>query len=86
MAEHTDDSPGVLERARRVLAWLAGALFVISFLGLLALSATSYWTADNPWVTTLDQVWKGSGLVALALGCVPYGVAGARRARRLLTE
>jgi hypothetical protein len=86
VAEHTDYSHGSLERARRVLAWVAGALFVTSFLGLLGLSATSYWTPDNPWVSLLDQVWKGSGVTFVALGCVPYGVAGARRARRILTE
>ena len=86
MAVEQDPAPSALERARRVVAWIAGAVFVSSFLALLALSATAYWKSDNSWIVLLDQVWKLSGLVALVLGCLPDGAAGARRARRLLTE
>ena len=79
-------SDGRWEDLRRGGAWVTGTLFVVSFVGLLALSATPYWAPDNPVIPLLDQVWKLTGLIALTLGVLPYVLGGARRALRLLSE
>ena len=68
-----------MERARRLAAWTAGALFGASFVGLLVLSATSYWHPENELVAFCDQIWKASGVAFLFLSALPYGVALVRR-------
>ena len=59
------------EAFRRPLSWLCVTIFTASFLALLALSATSYWTPDNRWVVLLDGAWRLSGVAAIVLWLVP---------------
>ena len=66
------------ERFRRGLSWISIAVFALSFAGLLGLSATVYWTPDNPWIAFLDRAWKISGFTGLCLWAVPYVVRGGR--------
>ena len=68
-----------MERARKLAAWTAGALFGASFVALLVLSATSYWHPENEFVAFCDQIWKASGVTFLVLSALPYGVAVVRR-------
>lgn len=70
--ESSEERAGAWEHARRKVSWAAGVVFVTSFLALLALSATRWWTPDNPWLTVFDVVWKVSGLVLLASSVVPW--------------
>jgi hypothetical protein len=74
------DETGVdgLERLRRVLSWICVSVFALTFTGLLALSATTYWTPDNPLILSLDRAWRVSGLVGLTLWAIPYVVRAAR--------
>ena len=74
------DETGVdgLERLRRVLSWICVTVFALTFTGLLALSATTYWTPDNPLILSLDRAWRVSGLVGLTLWAIPYAVRAAR--------
>ena len=74
------DESGVdgLERLRRVLSWICVTVFALTFTGLLALSATTYWTPDNPLILSLDRAWRVSGLVGLTLWAIPYAVRAAR--------
>ena len=74
------DDTGVdgLERLRRVLSWICVTVFALTFTGLLALSATTYWTPDNPLILSLDRAWRVSGLVGLTLWAIPYAVRAAR--------
>jgi hypothetical protein len=51
------------ETVRRPLSWLLITLFFGSFLGLLALSGTIYWTPENSWVVGLDRTCRISALV-----------------------
>jgi hypothetical protein len=67
------------ERFRRRLSWVCIAVFTLSFAGLLGLSATAYWTSDNPCITFLDRAWRISGFSGLCLWAVPYVVRGGRR-------
>ena len=69
---------GGLERLRRVLSWICVTVFALTFTGLLALSATTYWTPDNPLILSLDRAWRVSGLVGLTLWAIPYAVRAAR--------
>lgn len=66
------------EGTRRKLAWVCTAVFAASFLGLLAISATPYWTPDNAWTGYLDGAWRISGTFGLALWLLPR-IAGASR-------
>jgi len=59
------------ETIRRPLSWLCVTVFTASFLALLALSATVYWTPDNPWIVLLDRAWRISGVTAIVLWLVP---------------
>jgi hypothetical protein len=59
------------ESLRRSLAWVCVVVFAASFLGLLGLSATAYWTPDNSWIVLLDRAWRISGGVGLLLWAVP---------------
>src|SRR5258706_5875444 len=62
--------PGWLERfetVRRPLSWLCITVFSVSFVLLLGLSATAFWTPDNPWIVLLDHAWRVSGVIAVAL-------------------
>jgi hypothetical protein len=60
------------ERSRRLLSWAAITVFGVSFAALLALSATVYWSADNPWIARLDHAWKLSGIAWLVLWTIPH--------------
>ena len=59
------------ERVRRPLSWLCITVFIGSFVALLALSATTYWTVDNPWIVLLDRLWRLSGVLVLVLWAIP---------------
>ena len=74
------DETGVdgLERLRRVLSWICVSVFALTFTGLLALSATTYWAPDNALIVSLDRAWRVSGLVGVVLWAIPYGVRAAR--------
>lgn len=63
---------GAFERVRKLVSWIAVSTFVTAFAALLILSATTYWTADNALVLLFDRLWRVSGLVAIALGAIPY--------------
>ncbi len=63
-----------LERWQRLGSWLAVGTFAVCFVALLGLSATPYWTPDNPWLPLLDHGWRASGLLALVLGLTPYAI------------
>lgn len=71
------------EDVRRVFVWVATAAFASSFLGLLALSATSYWRPDNPWILFLDRAWRISGAVGICLWLVPRAARAVRWVGRL---
>ena len=66
------------ERLRRVLSWICVTVFALTFTGLLALSATTYWTPDNPLILSLDRGWRVSGLIGVTLWAIPYAVRAAR--------
>jgi hypothetical protein len=70
--------PQGFERWRRRLSWICISVFSLSFAGLLGLSATFYWTPDNPWIALLDRAWRISGFTGLCLWAVPYVVRGCR--------
>jgi hypothetical protein len=74
---------GKFERLRRRVSWLCVVIFGVTFAGLLGLSATRYWTPDNPWIAWLDRGWRVSGGVGIMLGVIPYLLQGARWLRRL---
>ena len=59
------------EVIRRPLSWLCVTVFTASFLALLALSATAYWTPENRWIGRLDCAWRISGMTAIVLWLVP---------------
>ena len=68
---------GRFERIRRPLSWLSVTIFGLSFVALLGLSATSFWTPENSWVAVLDRAWRISGFAALVLWLIPrVGRAG----------
>ena len=67
-----------LERLRSALSWVCISVFALTFTALLALSATAYWTPDNPLIVALDRAWRVSGLVGLMLWAIPYVVRGVR--------
>ena len=68
---------GRFETFRRPLSWLCVTIFTASFLLLLALSATAYWTPENVWVVMLDRAWRISGVIAIVLWLIPrLGRAG----------
>jgi len=71
------------ERLRRGILWVAVSVFVFTFVGLLTLSATSYWTPQNPWLSLLDRGWRISGVASLTLWAIPYVLGAARRIRQL---
>jgi hypothetical protein len=62
---------GRFEAVRRKLSWVCITVFVVSFLGLLALSATHYWAPDNSWISFLDRAWRISGVCELVLWVIP---------------
>ena len=72
-----NDSQG-FERWRRGLSWICISVFALSFAGLLALSATVYWTPDNLWIAFLDRAWRVSGFTGLILWAIPHLVRGRR--------
>jgi hypothetical protein len=74
---------GKFERLRRSASWLCVVIFGVTFAGLLGLSATRYWTPDNPWIAWLDRGWRISGGVGFMLAAIPYLHQGARWLRRL---
>jgi hypothetical protein len=55
------------EAVRRPVSWLLVSLFFGSFVGLLLLSGTIYWTPENAWVVGLDRVCRSSGVAWLVL-------------------
>ena len=67
-----------LERLRRALSWVCICVFALTFTGLLALSATTYWTPDNPLIVSLDRAWRVSGVIGIMLWAIPYAMRGAR--------
>ena len=71
------------EDVRRLLAWVSTAVFAASFVGLLTLSATSYWIPDNPWILFLDRAWRISGAFGLCLWLAPRLAGATRWLRRL---
>jgi hypothetical protein len=71
-----------MERLRRILSWICVTVFALTFTGLLALSATTYWTADNPLIVSLDRAWRVSGLIGIVLWAIPYLVRAARWVRQ----
>lgn len=73
-----EDENSGFERLRRSLAWVCVVVFAASFLGLLGLSATVYWSTDNSWIALLDRAWRISGAVGLLLWALPR-VANATR-------
>jgi hypothetical protein len=76
---HGDEQGRVdLEDVRRILVWACTGVFAVSFLGLLGISATSYWRPDNSWIALLDRAWRISGAVGVGLWLVPR-LAGAVR-------
>lgn len=75
-----------LESLRRVASWIVGAVFAVSFGGLLVLSAGPDWQPENHWVVLFDRLWKASGLTFLALGALPYVVGLVRRVRGLFGD
>jgi hypothetical protein len=78
-----DNGERNFERWRRWFSWLCLVVFSATFAGLLGLSATRYWTPDNPWIALLDRGWRLSGGVGIALAAIPYLLQGARWLRRL---
>lgn len=62
--------PERFEVVRRPLSWLLVSLFFGSFVGLLLLSGTIYWTPENGWVVGLDRVCRISGVAWLVLWIV----------------
>lgn len=74
---------GRFERLRRQFSWLCVMVFSFTFAALLALSATRYWTPDNPWIALLDRGWRFSGGVGLTLAAIPYLMQLGRWLRRL---
>ncbi len=74
---------GTFERLRRSVSWFCVVVFGVTVTGLLGLSATRYWTPDNPWIAWLDRGWRISGGVGVMLGVIPYLLQGARWLRRL---
>ena len=70
-----------LESARRGLSWLCVSVFTVSFVALLSLSATTYWTFDNPWIPILDRTLKISAVVGVVVWLIPYMDRSVRRLR-----
>ena len=83
MSSEADSGEGKFERLRRWFSWLCLVVFSVTFAGLLGLSATRYWTPDNPWIELLDHGWRISGGAGMALAAIPYLLQGARWLRRL---
>lgn len=67
-----------LAGARRALAWVCMVVFAASFIGLLVLSATIYWTPQNSWIALLDRGWRISGAVGLLLWALPRAAKATR--------
>ena len=63
----TDAWADRFEAVRRPISWLLITLFFGSFVCLLALSGTVYWTPENAWVVTLDRICRISGLAWLVV-------------------
>jgi hypothetical protein len=85
ITEDSAEEPGridTLEHLRRTASWIALSIFSASFLVLLALSATAYWTPDNPAIQVSNVVLKVSGGTALALSLAPPVLRILRRAWR----
>jgi len=61
-----------LERLRRALSWACITVFGLTFVGLLALSSTTYWTPGNTLIVALDRAWRVSGVIGLVLWAIPY--------------
>jgi hypothetical protein len=55
------------EAVRRPLSWLLVSLFFGSFVGLLLLSGTVYWTPENALVVGLDRLCRISGVAWFVL-------------------
>jgi hypothetical protein len=70
-----------LERGRWGLSWICVSVFTLSFVTLLGLSATTYWTPDNGWIPILDRALKISGVVGIVLWQIPYVSRAFRRLR-----
>lgn len=67
---HASNAAGWVDRfeaVRRTLSWLLVSLFFGSFVGLLLLSGTIYWSPENAWVVGLDGVCRVSGVVWFVL-------------------
>lgn len=71
MESEAEESAGALERMRSWLVWLCVTVFVSSFAGLLALSATPYWMPGNPAIGALDTAWRTSLAAGLLLWLIP---------------
>ena len=77
--DESEESPGAPERVRRWIARLAIAAFSASFLGLLGLSATAYWSPDNHWIALLDGALRISLFVSILASLPPYVVRFGRQ-------
>jgi hypothetical protein len=73
------------ESTRRKLAWVCTTVFAVSFVGLLAISTTPYWTPDNAWTAYLDVAWRLSGLLGIALWLLPRIAGAGRRVAQLFS-
>ncbi len=71
-----EDQPSTLEWGRRWLTWACVSIFVGSFAGLLALSATTLWTPGNPWIGVLDLAWRASLVIGVVLWAIPRAARG----------
>lgn len=83
MGSEAANGDWTFERLRRWFSWLCVVIFSATFAGLLGLSATRYWTPDNPWIALLDRGWRISGGAGVTLAAIPYLLQGARWLRRL---
>ncbi|MBI2963732.1 MAG: hypothetical protein HYY35_08265 [Deltaproteobacteria bacterium] len=78
MSVEDDRAASGLAGARRVLAWVCMVVFAASFVGLLVLSATVYWTPENSWIALLDRAWRISGAVGVLLWALPRAAHATR--------